>query len=85
MAAGAVPVVANSGGSAAIVTNNKNGLLAKPFDAKDFLRQTLYLISHPEEQRRLHEAGIEYAKQYDWEKMLARFFDLYTRIRRDGA
>lgn len=83
MASGAVPVVANSGGSLAIVQHNKNGLLAEAMNPKDFAKKTLYLLEHPEKRKQLRETGIAYAKNYDWSVVLKNFFKLYKRLTND--
>jgi glycosyltransferase involved in cell wall biosynthesis len=79
MACGAVPVVANSGGDMSIIEDNKNGLLAQAKNPQSFYEKTLYLIEHPEILKRLHDYGLNYAKDYDWEKILANFFNLYKK------
>ena len=84
MASGAVPVVADSGGSLAVVTDKQNGLLAQAMNPEDFCKKGVYLIEHPDERARMRQNGIEHAKQFGWDSVLSNIFNLYTELISNG-
>lgn len=76
--ASGVPVVGvNKGGSADLVQPHVNGLLARPFDAKDFALQVQYLFEHPEAMKKLREGALETAARYDWPDINGRLISRY--------
>lgn len=80
MASGAVPVVANSGGSKALVKNKYNGLICEPYNAEDFYLKTLSLLSAPKELNTLRENGLTFSKEYSWERVFIKVFGIYKKL-----
>lgn len=80
MASGAVPVVANSGGSKALVKNKFNGLICEPYSANDFYLKTLELLSSPEELKAIRENGLTFSKDYSWDEVFKKVFAIYKNL-----
>lgn len=81
IASGLVPVVADAGGSKAIVQDQKTGLIAKPKDAQDFYEKVVFLIKNLEARKRMQKAGLEYARRFTWEKILEKIFEIYLELK----
>ncbi|MBI2024614.1 MAG: glycosyltransferase family 1 protein [Candidatus Harrisonbacteria bacterium] len=77
MASGAVPVVADQGGSATIVENGKNGLIAQTKNPQSFCEKTLNLLNDENLLNKMKKAGLKSAKRYSWPKVLDQIFEIY--------
>lgn len=77
LASGAVPVVADAEGSRALVRHEETGLLARPRDAAGFAAQVERLLDDPGLRGRLREAGLRFAGQLTWARVLDRLEVLY--------
>lgn len=81
MASGLAPVVADAGGSKAIVQHQKTGLLAKPKDARDFYEKVVFLLNNPKIRQTIQKNALDYARQFTWEKILEKIFEIYLTLR----
>ena len=65
-----VPVVAwKRGGPTVTVEDNKTGLLAKPYDVKDFADKIIWLLSNPEERVEMGKMAHKHVQEnFTWER-----------------
>lgn len=80
MASGAVPIVADAGGSKSLVENGANGLVAQSGDAKAFYLHALTLLKNSQKLKLLRSAGIKFAQDYSWDKVFDRMFSQYQKL-----
>jgi len=75
------PVVATSvGGCAEAVVHGKTGLLVPPRDPKALAEAIRYIVTHPQEARRMGQAGREHVeKHFSIDVMIEKYIDLYRR------
>jgi phosphatidylinositol alpha 1,6-mannosyltransferase len=77
IASGLVPVVANEGGSKSLVKNGETGYVAKPKDAADFARCVEALLDDPDRLGTMRIAGIEFIKNFAWDKVFDQILEAY--------
>lgn len=76
-AAGCAVVGTSVGGIPDIIEHEQTGLLVPPDDA-DAARQALHrLLEDRDLRRHLQEAGMQHAKEFDWERIAKRYAALY--------
>ena len=80
MAAGVVPVVANAGGSKSLIIDGKNGILTEPKNAQDFYEKTNKLLDDEELQKKIRTAGLEFVKDFTWEKVFSHLLEIYQNL-----
>jgi glycosyltransferase involved in cell wall biosynthesis len=80
MVSGAVPVVANAGGSQSLVQDGKNGFLAAPRDAEDFYQKTSRLMDNPQLLDKIKKEALKLRDQVSWEHVFSRFIDEYSAL-----
>ncbi|SEO72683.1 Glycosyltransferase involved in cell wall bisynthesis [Propionispora vibrioides] len=81
MAAGAVVVAANSGGTAEIITDEETGLLVPPQDPEKLAQAVIRGLSNTELAVRLKAGGIQHAKKYDIQEMVTKTRNVYESAR----
>lgn len=75
------PVIATDiEGTRDIVQDKSNGLLVPPRDPVRLAAALQCFLDHPEEMKRMAEAALETGKELSFEKMIARYHDLYGRL-----
>lgn len=79
MAAGAVVVAANSGGTAEIITDEETGLLVPPQDPGELAQAVIRGLSNTELAVRLRTGGVQCAKNYDVQEMVTKTRNVYVR------
>lgn len=74
-----LPIVAtNVGGIPEVVRDGITGLLAPPKDSEALAEKIIYLLSHPEEARKMGENGRKWVrKNFSVEKMVNTYVNLY--------
>lgn len=78
-----VPVLGfNWGGTADLITHQRNGYLAEPGDVDGLVAGLAYIRQH---RRELSAAALETARAYSWEKAVERYAQLYHALARDPA
>ena len=80
MASGVVPIVANAGGSKTIVKDGENGFLAQPKSPEDFYKKTVTLLDNPQLLKKMRENGLNFVKNFSWEKVFDEFFKKYSSL-----
>lgn len=80
MAAG-LPVVGNDvQGVRDAITENVNGLLARPNDPQSMASRIAQIIDNPELERALRAAGRKKARAHDWRTIAERHCDIYRSV-----
>lgn len=67
MASGTPVVAARAGGIPSLVEEGVTGLLAKPLDVDDFVKQINYLKNNKKERETMSKKGREEAERWNWE------------------
>lgn len=80
LASGCVPVVADAGGSKTLVQDRKNGLLTRPKDSQDVFLKVNFLLDNQIERERMRETGLEFSKDFSWEKVFDKFLKIYRDL-----
>ncbi len=80
MAAGAVVVAANSGGTAEIIVDGESGLLIPPKDPARLAEAVVKMLNDDNLATKLREGGIERAKQYNIDNMVLNTQKIYCDI-----
>jgi len=81
-----VPVVVTRvDGATDVVRDGINGFLAEPGDVQTMAARTVELLSDAALRRRLGQAGLEGADEFEIETMVRRQEELYLRLWRDAA
>ena len=81
-AASGLPIVATDvPGCREIVDHNVNGLLVPPKDSRALTEALWYIASHPEEKRRMGEAGRrKVLQEFDERIVIRRTMDVYREL-----
>ena len=81
MAAGIPVIASNFPLWKNIIEKNKCGLCVNPLDPKEIARAIEYLLTHPEEARKMGENGRRAVeKQYNWEMEAEKLLSLYEGL-----
>lgn len=80
IASGLVPVVANTGGSKSIVKEGVNGFLAQPKNSEEFYEKVCLLMDDEELRKRIQLNGVEFIKDFSWEKVFDDILKLYLEL-----
>ncbi|OGZ33913.1 MAG: hypothetical protein A2174_03450 [Candidatus Portnoybacteria bacterium RBG_13_41_18] len=80
MASGLVPVVADAGGSKSLVKNGETGFLARPKDPQDTFDKVSILLDDPQLRERMRNAGLDFVKNFTWEKVFDGFLQIYSKV-----
>ncbi|MCD7914332.1 MAG: glycosyltransferase family 1 protein [Tannerellaceae bacterium] len=75
MASGLPCVIANSGGSKDFIDDGVNGYTCNPYDTQGFLDRISEIIEQPALAGRFSEKGLEISKKYEWERLVAEYFE----------
>lgn len=76
-----VPIIAsNVGGIIDIVKDGENGVLFQPGNEMQFRNQICELLEDESKRKELILRGLEFVKQYSWEKTVLRYEKLYNNI-----
>ncbi|MBU1045777.1 glycosyltransferase family 1 protein [Patescibacteria group bacterium] len=81
MASGLVPVVADAGGSKSLVKDGENGFLTRPKEAPDIFQKVNILLDEAEIRERIRSASLEFSKNFAWEKVFNKLFQMYLPLR----
>lgn len=63
-----------------IITDGEDGYLVPPGDVEALAERIDYLICHPEERERLGKNAVEKSKQFNIDKIMAEWHDLYESL-----
>lgn len=76
------PVIAAAvGGLPEVVLDKETGLLIPPEDINELASAMEYMLDHPEERRRMGEAGRAFVlKHYDWQENVTEMERVYRRV-----
>lgn len=80
IASGLVPVVAAAGGSKSIISEGVNGLLAQPKNSQEFYEKVSLLMDDRNLYNRLQQNGMEFIKDFSWEKVFNNIWELYVKL-----
>lgn len=80
MSSGLVPIVANGGGSADIVTHLFNGLKFKADSFDDFFMNLVLSLDSKNLHSQLKNNAIESAKDYNWANIHSKMIDSYEEV-----
>jgi phosphatidylinositol alpha 1,6-mannosyltransferase len=78
MASGLVPVVADAGGSKTLVRDGENGFLARPKNSDDFCKKVSRLLDDQPLRGRMRNAGLDFVKNFTWEKVFDSLLKIYS-------
>ncbi|MGI6048222.1 MAG: glycosyltransferase family 4 protein [Petrimonas sp.] len=74
MASGCVPVIANGGGSQALVKDGITGFLCEPNDPVDYIDKIKVLLNDKEFKGKMQQTGYEYALPLSWDRLAKEYF-----------
>lgn len=75
------PVVGSLGeGIEDLVKHGQNGFLVKPQDVTELVRVLRYLVTHPDEIRRVGEEARRSVLDFTWERNAQKYLDLYKKV-----
>jgi glycosyltransferase involved in cell wall biosynthesis len=77
MASGTPVVASNIGGIPQQIEHNEQGLLVEPGKPDELATQIEYMLTKPEELRRMSEYARDRAHQFSWDKIGQRFESVY--------
>lgn len=80
MASGLVPVVADAGGSKALVRDGENGFKTKPKDAQDVAEKVSWLLDDPQLREKMKNAALLFSKDFTWEKVFNIILQMYQKL-----
>ena len=80
MASGLAPVTAKVGGAAGIIKEGKSGLFAAPLNAAELADAVSFLLTHPDERRRIAAAAVRRAQEFSWDGVLQQLFGSYESV-----
>lgn len=80
MASGIVPVCADAGGAAGIITHGETGFLARPRDAEHFADLCLQLLGDDDARIRMAESAWRYASAQSWDAIVDRMLAEYSSV-----
>lgn len=63
-----------------IITDGEDGYLVPPGDVEALAERIDYLICHPEERERLGKNAVEKSKQFNIDKIMSKWHDLYESL-----
>lgn len=75
MACGCVPVIAQGGGSQALVEDGKTGFLCDPNDSKAYIEKIKLLMSDKALKERIQAAGYAYTANLSWDSLTRKYFE----------
>jgi glycosyltransferase involved in cell wall biosynthesis len=84
MACGKSIVASNVGGIPTIVENEKTGLLFESGNVVDLAEKIITLLKDKELREKMGKAGRERAKEFTWEKVVERTFQIYQKIKSEA-
>jgi len=78
-----VPVLATKvGGTPEVVKDGKNGFLLEPKRPKPMAKKVIQLLRDEKLRKRMGEAGRKFVKNYDWDVIAGRTFEVYRELLR---
>ncbi len=80
MACGKAIVASDCGGIPEIVFNGYNGLLTRPGEAEDLVRDVIRILDSPALKKIMEKNSIRIAKKYTWEKVGRKTLKLYETL-----
>ncbi|HEY0087211.1 MAG TPA: glycosyltransferase family 4 protein, partial [Candidatus Lokiarchaeia archaeon] len=81
------PIIgSNIGGIVDIIEDKKNGLLVEPENHQQLAEKICYLIEHPVDRIRMGKEGRKIAeKNFTWEKIAGKTFELYSKLLKNSS
>lgn len=80
MACGKAIVASNVGGIPYIVDDEKTGLLFEPGNSQELAQKIILLLEDEDLREKLGKNGLRKARQFEWENIAIRTFDLYKSL-----
>ncbi|HBK41423.1 MULTISPECIES: glycosyltransferase family 4 protein [unclassified Proteiniphilum] len=74
MSSGCVPVIANGGGSKALVKDGITGFLCEPDNPTDYINKIKTLLNNKQLREKMQTAGYEYALPLCWDELSREYF-----------
>jgi glycosyltransferase involved in cell wall biosynthesis len=80
MSSGCVPVIANGGGSQALVKNGVTGFLCEPDNPVDYIDKIKILLNNMEIREKMQQAGYEFVLPLSWDSLAEEYFNDMQRL-----
>jgi len=74
MSSGCVPVIANGGGSQALVKDGVTGFLCEPDNPAGYIDKIKILLNDKELREKMQQAGYEYVLPLSWDRLAEEYF-----------
>lgn len=74
MSSGCVPVIANGGGSQALVKDGVTGFLCEPDNPADYIDKIKILLNNPKLKEKMQAKGYKYALPLCWDELSREYF-----------
>jgi len=80
MASGLVPVVANAGGSKALIRDGENGFLTEPQDYKGIAEKVSILLDDDKKREQMRQTALKFSKDFTWERVFDKLLKMYQKL-----
>ncbi len=71
---GCVPVIANGGGSQALVLNGETGFLCEPNNPKDYVEKIKLILDNPQLKKKMQDKANAFVSMLSWENLANTYF-----------
>ena len=79
MSCGCPCIIANGGGTKALIRQGINGFLCRPEETEDYYSKIQILRSNPTLRSLIINDGLEYVKELDWNRLIDRYLHLVNQ------